>query len=58
MSKEVERLLTYLISNEAQRKQWMEGINLHFGISPKAMLEEGREQEVIRYLTYHIEGPY
>lgn len=58
MSKEVERLLAMIINNEDQRKQWMDGMNLHFGISPKEMLEAGREQEVINYLMYHIEGPY
>ena len=58
MNKEVERLLAIVFTNEALRRQWLEGHNLVFGRSPKAMIEAGEEAEVIAYLNYHIEGPY
>jgi len=34
----------------------MTGLNYAFNMSPLKMIEAGREQEVIDYLNYHIEG--
>jgi hypothetical protein len=58
MINEITRLLSIIINNEVQKDQWMNGYNHAFDMSPIEMINLGREEEVIRYLMYQIEGPY
>jgi hypothetical protein len=58
MINEITRLLSIIVNNEVQQDQWMKGYNHAFGMSPLEMVNLGREEEVIRYLMYQIEGPY
>jgi hypothetical protein len=54
----IDDLLSLIISDKTQRDQWMNNMNLEFDMSPLEMIKLGREEEVIRYLMYQIEGPY
>ena len=54
----IDDLLTLLIEDKSDRDTWMTGMNLAFDMSPLEMIKLGREEEVIRYLMYQIEGPY
>ena len=56
--KVIIKLLSVIINNEVQRDQWINGYNHAFDMSPLEMVNLGREEEVIRYLMYQIEGPY
>ena len=56
--KVIIKLLSVIINNEVQQDQWMKGYNYAFDMSPLEMVNLGREEEVIRYLMYQIEGPY
>jgi hypothetical protein len=56
--KVIIKLLSVIINNEVQQDQWMKGYNHAFDMSPLEMVNLGREEEVIRYLMYQIEGPY
>jgi hypothetical protein len=58
MIQDVEDLLSQIVASDIARETWMNGMNLAFGMSPLAMIRAGREEEVISYLRYHIEGPY
>ncbi len=58
MTDQIIRLLSVIINNEAQRDKWMNGYNHAFKMSPVEMIKAGKEEEVIRYLMYQIEGPY
>ncbi len=54
----IDDLLTLIIKDKSDRDIWMNGMNLEFGMSPLEMIKLGREEEVIKYLMYQIEGPY
>lgn len=58
MTQAVEALLSQIVSSDIAREIWMNGMNTVFGMSPLAMIMAGREEEVISYLKYQIEGPY
>jgi hypothetical protein len=58
MNDQIIKLLSIVVNNEVQRDQWMNGYNYAFDMSPLEMINLGREEEVIRYLMYQIEGPY
>jgi hypothetical protein len=54
----IDDLLTLIIKDKSDRDIWMNDMNLEFGMSPLEMIKLGREEEVIKYLMYQIEGPY
>ncbi len=54
----IVKLLSIIVNNEVQQDQWMNGYNHAFDMSPLEMVNLGREEEVIKYLMYQIEGPY
>lgn len=56
MSK-IKDLLDLLLDDENQTK-WVNGYNHAFNMSPKQMIDAGREEEVINYLYYSVYGPY
>jgi hypothetical protein len=58
VTQKIEALLSQIVSSDIARETWMTGINTVFGMSPAAMVMAGREEEVINYLKYQIEGPY
>jgi len=58
VTQKVEALLSQIVSSDIARETWMNGMNTVFGMSPLAMIMAGREEEVISYLKYQIEGPY
>jgi hypothetical protein len=54
----IDDLLSLIIKDKLDRDVWMNGMNLAFDMSPLEMIKLGREEEVIKYLMYQIEGPY
>jgi hypothetical protein len=58
MNDQIIKLLSIIVNNEVQRDQWINGYNHAFDMSPLEMIKLGREEEVIKYLMYQIEGPY
>ena len=58
MSDQIIKLLSIIVNNKVQQDQWINSYNHAFDMSPLEMVNLGREEEVIRYLMYQIEGPY
>lgn len=56
--KEETRQLLIVIMGPERHDLWLEGHNLHFGMSPQKMIDLGKEDEVIKYLEWAAYGPW
>ena len=53
-----KKLLAAILESEEHQGLWLNSHNTNFGMHPQEMIDQGREDEVISYLLYAIEGPY
>lgn len=57
MKSETKELLIAIMGPD-RHDLWLEGHNLHFGMSPQKMIDLGKEDEVIKYLEWAAYGPW
>jgi hypothetical protein len=57
MKLETKELLIAIMGDN-DHHLWLEGHNLHFGMSPQKMIDLGKEDEVIKYLEWAAYGPW
>lgn len=57
MKQETKELLTAIMGPD-RHDLWLEGHNLHFGMSPQKMIDLGKEDQVIKYLEWAAYGPW
>lgn len=57
MKPETKNILLFIVGHE-DIETWLNGHNLHFGMSPQKMIDLGREEEVVKYLEWAAYGPW
>ena len=57
MKPETKNTLLFIIGYE-DIDNWLNGHNIHFGMSPQEMIDLGREDEVVKYLEWAAYGPW
>lgn len=57
MNEELLKTLSLIVGDE-YLQDWLNGYNKTFDMTPKEMIDLGREDEVVKYLEWAAYGPW